>query len=520
MKKLAKLVLCFVLITGLVYTPVAIPQLSNTQAVAVAEAATVKLSQKNVKLYKNGTFKLKVNGTKKVVKWSSSKPGVATVKKGLVKAKKVGTTTITAKVGGKKYTCKVTVSAAPKMNYKTRVVRIGGKTTLKVKNAIRTVKWTSSNPKVATVNKGVVTGKKAGTAVITAKVGNKTTTCKVTVKKRVTVNKSAVTFNKVSGSATVKVTYVGNGTISWKSGNKKVATAKWGKNWNGNTCNLFIYPEGYGTTYISVTNSQNKEVTKIKVTVNYPWKNVKVVYPKTIGEQDDPENRMQITKYQFFNPSGSYYEMKITFKCVQHGEKGRTNWGEYFYCYDKNGNLLDENFLYAGSLGVGRVYNDTALIPVGTAKIVFEEYPAPVEDEYYEEDEDYEEESDESLWSYSDVTKFDEYVDKGAACNSKAMDYLKKGDLYVALAKGQLNLAKSYFTSAKSVVDSNAELKLIDSNGNPAGTLSQRLQGTIDTLGTAASMNDTLDLMGVVADVSGDVVLYSKLVMDMTSAFL
>ena len=53
----------------------------------------------------------------------------------------------------------------------------------------RTVSWKSSNSKVATVEKGVVKGKKAGTAMITCTVtdvaGNtKTSTCKVTVKKK------------------------------------------------------------------------------------------------------------------------------------------------------------------------------------------------------------------------------------------------------------------------------------------------------------------------------------------------
>ena len=53
---------------------------------------------------------LKVKGSRKKAKWSSSNKKVATVsRKGKVRAKKTGKTTITAKVGKKKYRCKITV---------------------------------------------------------------------------------------------------------------------------------------------------------------------------------------------------------------------------------------------------------------------------------------------------------------------------------------------------------------------------------------------------------------------------
>lgn len=79
------------------------------------------------------------------------------------------------------------VSAAQKkakLNKSKATIYVGKTVTLKLKNNKKKVKWSSSNKKVATVSKkGKVTGKKAGKATITAKVGKKKYKCKVTVKK-------------------------------------------------------------------------------------------------------------------------------------------------------------------------------------------------------------------------------------------------------------------------------------------------------------------------------------------------
>lgn len=82
---------------------------------ATADAATkVKLNKKKITLTitdnkKNPTATLKMKGTTKKAKWSTSDKTIATVKKGKVTAKAAGKVTITAKVNGKKCTCKVTV---------------------------------------------------------------------------------------------------------------------------------------------------------------------------------------------------------------------------------------------------------------------------------------------------------------------------------------------------------------------------------------------------------------------------
>lgn len=69
----------------------------------------------------------------------------------------------------------------------------------------KTVKWSTSNKKIATVSsKGKVTGKKAGTCTVTAKVGSKSYKCKVTVKRP--VSKDLLVIKSV---ATAKNYYCG-----------------------------------------------------------------------------------------------------------------------------------------------------------------------------------------------------------------------------------------------------------------------------------------------------------------------
>ena len=78
--------------------------------VPVQAKQNTKLNKTFITLPTKNTYTLKVNGTKKKVKWSSSKKKVVAVtKSGKVIAKKSGTAYITAKVNGQKLKCKVSV---------------------------------------------------------------------------------------------------------------------------------------------------------------------------------------------------------------------------------------------------------------------------------------------------------------------------------------------------------------------------------------------------------------------------
>lgn len=76
----------------------------------------------------------------------------------------------------------VNVYAGVNLNRTKVTLAVKQKTTLTVKGTSRKPTWTSSNTRVATVSNGVVTAKREGTAVITAKIGSKKYNAAVTVK--------------------------------------------------------------------------------------------------------------------------------------------------------------------------------------------------------------------------------------------------------------------------------------------------------------------------------------------------
>ena len=147
---------------------------------------------------------------------------------------------------------KITLSVNPTSGtlYVDGTVKITVKT-----NASGKVTWKSSNTGVATVANGVVTGKKAGTATITASISGKTATYKVTVKDRgISARVDQVYVGK---KATVKVTAYGvSGTAKFKSSNTKVATV----NSKG-----VITGKKAGTTKITVTVGKYKKDLTVKV---------------------------------------------------------------------------------------------------------------------------------------------------------------------------------------------------------------------------------------------------------------
>ena len=136
--------------------------------------AEFKLNSTAKTIYTKGqttaSLKLTTTLTDKVT-WTSSNKKVATVNsKGVVTAKAKGTAVITATCGEYKATCKVTVkNPSLKLTKTSASVKVGKTTKITVKvTPSGKITYKSSNSKIATVSsKGVVKGKKKGTAKIT-----------------------------------------------------------------------------------------------------------------------------------------------------------------------------------------------------------------------------------------------------------------------------------------------------------------------------------------------------------------
>ena len=135
--------------------------------------------------------------------------------------------TVTPGKNETKPTATPTPVVKPGITAKVSQVYVGKNATIKVTKTKVTGKVTfkSSNKKVATVNsKGVITGKKAGKAVITVKVGKYTKKLTVKVKKpSFKLVKSSVKLKK-GNKTTIRVKAAPVSKVTYKTSNKKVAT--------------------------------------------------------------------------------------------------------------------------------------------------------------------------------------------------------------------------------------------------------------------------------------------------------
>ncbi|USG64411.1 Ig-like domain-containing protein [Brevibacillus ruminantium] len=183
-----------------------------------------------------------------VAEWSSDKPDIVSVSKGVIMAHASGEAVITAKYAGKTIQIRVDVEVPryldPSPSY--LGMRSGDSKQIKLEasfvsgkpeNITDKAEWTSSNSDIAYVKNGYVTAYKAGTATITAKYGGKQVTIPVDVDlpQKITLNKTALNL-QIGDSYTLTANVLfSNGDseditskAEWKSSSENVATVRQG----------------------------------------------------------------------------------------------------------------------------------------------------------------------------------------------------------------------------------------------------------------------------------------------------
>ena len=182
------------------------------------------------------------DATDKTITWASSDEAVATVNaEGKVTAVALGEATVTAKCGEVSTYCTVTVVATPAesitISQETATLKVGETveltaTVMPEDATDKTVSWTSSDEAVATVDaEGKVTAVALGEATVTAKCGEVSTYCTVTVvatpAESITISQETATLKvgeTVELTATVMPEDATDKTVSWTSSDEAVAT--------------------------------------------------------------------------------------------------------------------------------------------------------------------------------------------------------------------------------------------------------------------------------------------------------
>ena len=217
----------------------------------------------------------------KTLYWKSSNEKVVTVNEGYAKAIGEGTATVTAtsRDGGKTASCKVTVTSG---TVKLQSIQISSSTEILTKEEGKTIYvtynpnnvtdktlyWSSSNEKVATIKEGYVKAVGEGIATLTArsKDGNKTASCKVVVTdkvkemKNISLETTKETMNVGEGK-TIYAKYnpynVKDKTLYWISNNEKVVTVSEG----------YVKAVGKGTATITAVSRDGGKTATCEITV-------------------------------------------------------------------------------------------------------------------------------------------------------------------------------------------------------------------------------------------------------------
>lgn len=171
----------------------------------------VRLSYKTINLTEGESTNMRVfiipeDATNQTVEWKSSNKDVATVDDGLIKAIKDGRAYVSASVDGIKDSCLVIVDKryvnVSSISLPDSLEVIDGETDtlhaviLPEDATDKSIRWETSEIKIATVNNGVVEGKRVGETYIKATCGQHTDSCKIIVTPKIVITENSLTLNK------------------------------------------------------------------------------------------------------------------------------------------------------------------------------------------------------------------------------------------------------------------------------------------------------------------------------------
>ena len=283
---------------------------------------SIKLSSKTLKLETGGkkrlTYTFSPENAQGKVTWKSSKPSVASVNsKGQITAKRVGKTTITARVSSKVTArCTVTVAKKPssiKLKKTSLTLKRGSTAKLSYSfspsNSYATVKWSSSSKAVTVKSDGTIAAKAIGRAKITARTSNgKKASCTVKVTAPDAKSMKLKTASAVvEKGKTLKLSYTLSpsdavGRVKWSTSNKKVAiVSSSGK----------VTAKAVGTATITAKIS-SKVYAKCKITVPVHATGISIAdSPRYVAAGDSlsltakitPSNAVEKAKWTSSNPS-------------------------------------------------------------------------------------------------------------------------------------------------------------------------------------------------------------------------
>ena len=257
------------------FTPLVAPIVGTETVQAATKAKTkIKLNCTQKTIYEGETFKLKITGAKKKVKWSSSNKNVATVSsKGVVTGIDGGddkrTCKIYATVDKKKYTCKVTICGGVDIvcidsaifeDDSEPIICEGQTVRLKLTNPNVKPIWTSSNPEAISVTedglvKGINGGENKGDnkkCTITATVGKKSYTYDITVKASY-ISTTEITIPADIGLVELRIENLYNYKITWTSTDENIVPIN-----DKHTNRLSFWFKTPGTATVTATTENNK----------------------------------------------------------------------------------------------------------------------------------------------------------------------------------------------------------------------------------------------------------------------